>query len=142
MSALRPRRLVTAATALILALGGVVAATGTAQAAANGTQSGDGWEQITYYASAGGRCEAVISYENSYALGLYINAGVAVGCTFWIERSADGGYTWPSVYYTHALGPNDSSYSTGSVLDSSAYVARVCFHFNVSGAARHCSLLI
>ncbi|MFF1834876.1 hypothetical protein ACFVXE_11815 [Streptomyces sp. NPDC058231] len=141
MSALRARRLVTGATGLILALGGVVAATGTAQAAANGTQSGDGWEEITYYASAGGRCEGVIEYANSYAYGLYTNAGVAVGCTFWIERSADGGYTWPSVYYSHSVSSHNV-YSTGSVLDSSAYVARVCFHFNVSGAARHCSLLI
>ncbi|MEV5787748.1 hypothetical protein ACGFWD_44700 [Streptomyces sp. NPDC048448] len=138
MSALIPRRLLTAIAALVLAFCGVLAATGTAQAT---QKSGDGWEEVYIYASAGGRCQGDISYENSYALGLYTNAGVSAGCTFWIERSSDGGYTFPNVYYTHSVS-SGTSYSTGSVLDSSAYVARVCFHFNVSGAAKHCSLLI
>jgi uncharacterized protein YfiM (DUF2279 family) len=140
MSALLPRRLLTAIAALLVALSGALVATSPAQAASgNGPTSGDDWQAITWYASAGGRCEGEVHYLNSYALGLYTNASVAVGCTFWIERSSDDGYTWPGVFYTKSLSGSSPSYSTPGVLDSAAYLARVCFHFNVSGAARHCS---
>ncbi|WP_329453814.1 hypothetical protein [Streptomyces sp. NBC_01497] len=140
MSAPFFRRIMTAIATTILALGAAFAATSPAQAASgNGPGGGDDYQTITWYASAGGRCEGEVRYLNQYAYGLYINAQVAVGCTFWIERSSDDGYTWPGVFYQRSLSTTSSDYSSPGVLDSSAYLARVCFHFNVSGAARHCS---
>lgn len=134
------RRPLMALATLLLAVGGSLVPASPAQAASNGPTSGDGWVAITWYASAGGRCQGNLDYLSNYAYGLYTNAGVAVGCTFWIERSNDGGYTWPSVFYTKSLSSSSGSYSSPPVLDSPpSYLARVCFHFNVAAAAKHCS---